>query len=93
MSMREALRPQGVEIIGIALDEADAARQFGDSLGIEYPSLIAGKDGGFELLEMHNPHGVLPFTLVVDGEGNITERKLGVWSREELLAAVGKAFE
>jgi len=79
------------EIIGIAVDDAEAARRFGDDLGIVYPSLIAGRDGGFELLEIHNPHGVLPFTLVVDGDGNITQRKIGVWTRDELAAAVADA--
>jgi len=87
----EPCREEMLEIIGIAVDDAEAARRFGDDLGILYPSLIAGRDGGFELLEVHNPHGVLPFTLVVDGDGNITQRKIGVWTRDELEAAVAKA--
>lgn len=90
-SMRRDLIDQDVEIIGIALDELEAVRTFGDSLGIEYPSLVPGRDEGYALLEQHNPPAFLPFTLVVDGAGRITERKAGVWSREELLAAVERA--
>lgn len=91
-SMRHDLLAQDVEVIGIALDEVDAVRTFGDSLGIEYPSLVAGRDEGYELLERHNPAAFLPFTLVVDRHGRITERKAGVWTREQLLQSVERAL-
>lgn len=90
-SFHEEMRNDDVEVIGIAVDDLEPVRRFGDSLGINYPSLVAGNDHGYQLLEQHNSQGVLPFSLVVDRVGNIVQRKPGVWTHAELVAAVSEA--
>ncbi len=82
------MESQGVQVIGIAHDLLDAARRFGDEIGIDYPSLVAIVDGN-KLLKAHgNTSGALPYTVVFDRQGNLVGRKLGVISLQELNAMV-----
>jgi len=81
---------RGLVVVGIALDEADAVRRFGDEIGLDYPSLIAGRDSGYALLERHNPTGALPFSLLVAPDGRIIESKLGLWHAKDLDTALEK---
>ncbi len=79
----------GVQIVGIAHDQLDASRRFGDEIGINYPSLVAIV-GGNELLKSHgNPgSGTLPFTAVFDRKGNLARTQLGRISHQQLEAMV-----
>jgi len=81
---------RGLEVVGIALDDAQKVRRFGDEIGLDYHSLIAGRDSGFELLERHNPTSALPFSLLVAPDGRIIERKLGIWHAADLDAVLEK---
>jgi thiol-disulfide isomerase/thioredoxin len=68
---------QGMQIVGIGIDDAAKMRQFTQSIHLNYPAL----DGGFGALEMSKALGndamALPFTLVVDRHGVIAKRRLG----------------
>lgn len=74
---------QGLQIIGIALDDSDAVRRFGDDVGINYPSLLA-PDSGLELMERFGNRGSLPFSVLVDRYGRVQTTKLGAYTENEL---------
>ena len=86
---RHRTMDKGVEVVGIAHDQLDSTRIFGDEIGISYPSLVAIV-GGSELLAAHgnNKSGALPFTAVFDREGKIARTKLGLLSLPELQSMV-----
>ena len=78
---------QGLQIIGIALDDGDEVRRFGDEVGINYPSLLA-PDSGLELMERFGNRGSLPFSVLVDRYGRVQTTKLGAYTETELEGAL-----
>lgn len=74
IEFQEAYEKKGVTFIGIALDEKNAVVDFTDSLGINYPILIAEQEGIQLAQQYGNRLNVLPFTVVIDRRGNIVER-------------------
>ncbi|WP_374339702.1 TlpA family protein disulfide reductase [Leeia sp.] len=68
---------QGVQFVGIALDQADLVESFAHELNINYPLLLTGEEGLKLLPELGNPTGGLPFTLVYDTDGRLLHTHLG----------------
>ena len=78
-----------VQVLGVAHDRLDAARRFGDEVGMDYPSLVAIIDGHKLLAAQGNDKsGALPFTVVFDRQGTIAATKLGIVSMEDLQSMV-----
>ena len=78
-----------MQIVGIAHDQLDAARAYGDSIGINYPSLVAVTGGGELMQQQGNAAGgPLPFTVFFDRQGNIAATQLGLLSAQELNRVV-----
>lgn len=86
-------KPQGVELIGLALeDQAPPVADFIREYKIDYPVLLA-KDPGYALMvALGNHQGGLPFTVVLDRQGNIVARKVGRMSRTEMETAFAAAL-
>jgi thiol-disulfide isomerase/thioredoxin len=75
---------QGLQVVGIALDEGEPVRAFAERMGIHYPVLIAGM-AGFDLSQSFgNDVLSIPFTVVLDRTGQIRYRHLGVITPAEL---------
>lgn len=88
MTVREQYSDQGVELIGIAHDDEDTVRRYVDSMGMEYPQLLAGMGQGQKWLAQLGSNGSLPLTIVFDRQGNLRARKLGLMSEQELHTAI-----
>jgi thiol-disulfide isomerase/thioredoxin len=73
---------QGLEIVGIAIDSADAVQQFIGRLGIDYPVLLGEKDG-FAAVTAFGMDTVLPFSVFADRDGRIVTLKVGELHRDE----------
>jgi len=84
---------KGLVVAGVAIDDLETVRRFGDEIGIVYPSLIAGRDLGYDMLETYNPPAQLPFSLMVAPGGKIIAHKLGLLSPEEIAAWVSAAAD
>ena len=76
----------GLEIVGIAIDNASKVRDFAASLKIPYPILLAEADGLELMRKLGNGTGGLPFTVVADRQGNVLHRKLGAFHPGDLDA-------
>ena len=74
----------GVQVVGIALDDADAVRAFLRHTPVDYPILLdqpGPRDTGVQL---GNPKGVLPFTALVDADGTLRKQKIGPFQPGEI---------
>jgi thiol-disulfide isomerase/thioredoxin len=82
---------RGVQFVGIAHDEADKVAAFGRELGVNYP-LWLGDAGVMDLSRrLGNRLGVLPHTVLLDGQGRVLESRIGVFAEpvlESRLAAI-----
>jgi thiol-disulfide isomerase/thioredoxin len=76
--------PKGLQFVGIAVDQADKVRQFATEIGLNYPSLI----GGFGAMELSKALGnsvmALPFSVVIDRQGNVVHTQLGILKPQKL---------
>lgn len=79
---------QGLIVLGIAIeDQVDSVRDFAKAYEMRYPVLLA-KEKGIPLMEaLGNKRAGLPFTILIDRDGNITRQKLGVLNPAQLQTA------
>jgi len=84
IATRQKYGSSGVEIVGIAIDNADKVREFSTSFNISYPVLLA-EAGGLDLMrQLGNTGGGLPYTVIADRRGSPVHRKLGALKQAEL---------
>ena len=68
---------QGLMVVGVALDQADAVRSFVDSLQIDYPNLLGASSGAELAMRYGDGSGGLPYTVIIDRAGKIVYSRLG----------------
>lgn len=74
---------KGVQFLGIAIDESQAVADYLEAVTVNYPVLLGQLDG-IELSRRYGNHwGALPFTAIVDRQGQIVFTKGGTLTREE----------
>lgn len=80
---------QGLQIIGIALDNRAAVSEYVEESGINYPILLG--DEAVEVAEkLGNDMGILPYTVIVDQLGNIVYVRYGEVQRNTLESEIKK---
>lgn len=77
-----------IEILGIGIeDKAEPAKEFAKAYDMDYPVFVA-KDKGIPLLQaMANTKGGLPYTVFIDRNGQVVQKKLGLIKKADLDAA------
>lgn len=77
------LNAEGLTVIGVALDQdgAEVVKPFADQLDINYP-IVIDSEGSTE--SEFGPVYGLPTTVVVDPNGQITKRVIGIFPVEEM---------
>ncbi|NUO78201.1 MAG: TlpA family protein disulfide reductase [Lysobacter sp.] len=81
----------GTQVVGIALDDADAVQAFLQRVPVRYPILLerpGPRDAGVQL---GNPKGVLPYTALVSAQGRLLKQKIGPFEPGELEEWVASA--
>lgn len=90
--LRTVHREKGLEVVGIAIDQAAKVQEMVAKLSVEYPILLADSQGLQLLREVGNSSGGLPFTLMLDRKQQASGRKLGALKRPEAEAMVSRAL-
>lgn len=85
---RERYSSRGFEVIGIAVDEADAVRDYRDELAIRYPLLLAADGSGQWLSAFGNEQGVLPYSVILGSTGNVLATHVGPLSEAQVTALI-----
>ena len=76
------------QVVGIAVEPGDAARDYLAAHPVSYPVFIGSADGPDESLQFGNTRGVLPYTVLIGADGRIVKRHAGAFDRAELDAWV-----
>ena len=84
IEMQETYGDQGLLFIGIAIDREEMVIAFSEDFGINYPVLIEAPGAASLLEATGNPQAALPYTLVINREGEIVETYLGRVHQEKL---------
>ena len=77
----------GMQVVGIALDDADAVRAFLRDHGIAYPNLIDAPGPADAGVRLGNPAGVLPYSLLVSADGRVLKTRIGPFADKADIAA------
>jgi thiol-disulfide isomerase/thioredoxin len=88
IALQEKYAAKNVQFIGIAIDDTAAVNDYLKTISINYPILIAGDAGMAMASQLGNAIGVLPYTVVVDAQGNVIHQQAGEFSTEQLLAVI-----
>jgi thiol-disulfide isomerase/thioredoxin len=78
----------GVQIVGIALDNASKVRDYAEEMRIDYVLLIGGAETLGVAKDLGNRAGVLPFTLVLDRTGKLVHAQVGALTEASLGAVL-----
>ncbi len=77
IKLQEQYGEQGLQIIGLAIDQVDLVEAFADNVGVNYPILV-GENDAIKITEDYgNRYGQLPYTVFIDRQGNIRHIKHG----------------
>lgn len=78
----------GLAVIGIAIeDRPEPVRDFAKAYDIDYPVVLAKGKGIWLMQALGNSRAGLPYTVVIDRQGRIVSRKLGIMRKPDLEAA------
>jgi thiol-disulfide isomerase/thioredoxin len=84
--LQERWAARGVQFIGIANDEPEKVRRFGEELRITYPLWTGSQDVADFSRRLGNRLGVLPHTVILDARGIVVESRIGVFAEDDLDA-------
>jgi thiol-disulfide isomerase/thioredoxin len=89
MAARAKYAPNGVETVGIAIDNGAKVRDYASSLNISYPIFLAEANGLELMRKLGNSSGGLPFTVITNRQGRVAHRKLGAFHQGDLDQILG----
>ena len=74
----------GVQVVGIALDDADAVRSFLRRVPVAYPILLDAPGLADAGVRLGNPKGVLPYSVLISADGVLLKQRIGPFEPSEL---------
>jgi thiol-disulfide isomerase/thioredoxin len=89
IATRRSRAGQGIEVVGIAVDQVAKVAEFADKMKIDYPILLADARGLELIRDLGNQSVGLPFTVFLDRSGHIVRTKLGLLRQADLDSVLG----
>ncbi|KAB7627313.1 TlpA family protein disulfide reductase [Alkalilimnicola sp. S0819] len=71
VALQQDYEDQGLQVLGIAVDRADAAAAFAEKLEMNYPILHGVQDAMDLMAAWGNERGTLPYTVLLDAQGRV----------------------
>ncbi|RQH01089.1 TlpA family protein disulfide reductase [Paraburkholderia dinghuensis] len=75
---------KGIQFIGVGVDSGANIKAFLQKVQVDYPIYVAGFAGADVARAFGNTAGGLPYTVVIDANGNVRATKLGQIKPDEL---------
>jgi thiol-disulfide isomerase/thioredoxin len=82
-----------LQVVGIAVDDREPVLKYARAMGIDYPILVAGEDGGLKAIGAFGMEAVLPFTVFADARGRIVSVKVGELHPDEARFIVARLLQ
>ena len=89
-TLYRSAKDDGFQIIGVAIDSPEKAQPMLDSMDITYPILYAEMAGMAVMDSAGNPQGLLPYSLLLNEDGQIIDQVLGTVDAERINAWLNK---
>ncbi|NOQ64458.1 MAG: redoxin domain-containing protein [Methyloprofundus sp.] len=88
IQLQDEYADKQVQFIGIATDKAHLVEDYLSFVDINYPILIAETQGEALIKQLGSPISAVPYTLVVNQQGQISFRLAGEISKQQLIAVI-----
>lgn len=88
IQLQQAYQDSNVQFVGIAIEDRQPVVEYMQRVNINYPILIAGDAGSTLSQQLGNIISAVPFTVIVNQQGQIIHRQPGELSKEQFLAIV-----
>ena len=79
----EKFADKGLLVVGVAIDDSDAVRDFLKDYPIRYPILLAGDDEDASL-RYGDTRSVLPYSVLIGRDGRLLAQRAGYFSEDSL---------
>jgi thiol-disulfide isomerase/thioredoxin len=90
IELQDEFGAQGLQFVGVAIDDADKVIDFMDTYGVNYPMLL-GDLAAIEVGKQYgNRFGALPYTVIVDRQGKIAFTRRGELEKHDAEAEIKK---
>jgi thiol-disulfide isomerase/thioredoxin len=74
----------GVQVLGLALDDPQAVREFLQRIPVDYPQAIDAPGPADAGVRLGNPRGVLPYSILVSADGRLLKQRIGPFEHGEI---------
>lgn len=91
IELQNDYKQQGVQFVGIAIDDVEPVKEYLASVNSNYPQLIAGDAGIALARQLGNVANAVPFTIIINQDGKIVHQQAGELSRSELVNLLNSA--
>ena len=81
---RSRLAPQGFEVLGVAIDDAQAVQDFLKDSPVRYPILLADENSEDPSLRFGDTRSVLPYSVLIGRDGKLLAQRAGNFSADGL---------
>lgn len=81
--------PGGTQVLGIALDDAEAVRAFLARVPVSYPIALDAAGPADAGVRLGNPRGVLPYSVLISADGRMLKARIGPFAAGEIDAWAG----
>ena len=88
IALQEQYADKGLQFIGIAIDDQEPVEKYLASTKVNYPILIGDVTGIALAHQLGNIVDAVPFTVVVNQQGQIIHRQPGEFSKEEIMKII-----
>jgi thiol-disulfide isomerase/thioredoxin len=88
--LQQQMGAQGLQFVGVAIDERDKVVDFANRNGINYPIMIGQLDAIELSKTAGNERGGLPYTLVLDRSGQVVSQHYGALTEQELAPIIAE---
>jgi thiol-disulfide isomerase/thioredoxin len=88
IALQKQYADKGLQFIGIAIDDPESVEKYLASININYPMLVGDLTGIALAHQLGNNMDAVPFTLVVNRQGQIIHQHPGDFSKEQIMAII-----
>ncbi len=88
VALQQQYADQGVQFIGIALEDKEPVAEYAAATQINYPILLGGDNGIALAKQLGNSVGAVPYTLIVDRQGQIIHRHPRELSKQQIMEII-----
>ena len=88
IKLQHEFKSKNVQFIGIAIEDSQPVKEYLDTIKINYPMLIGGDEAIALSHQLGNIINAVPFTVLVNPQGQIIHRQPGEIDREKIIEII-----